>query len=75
MKGLPPIQLYDMAKDVGERTNVYTEHPEIVAQLTKLLEKYVADGRTTPGKPAKNDVTVDIYKKSRGAKAENSADN
>jgi len=75
LKGLPAIQLYDMAKDVGERTNVYKEHPEIVAQLTKLLEKYVADGRTTPGKPEKNDVTVDIYKTSRGEKAENPADN
>jgi arylsulfatase A-like enzyme len=59
---LPPIQLYDMAKDVGERTNEYREHPEIVAQLTKLLEKYVADGRTTPGALEPNDVTVNIRK-------------
>ena len=30
------------------------KHPEIVARLTKLLEKYVADGRSTPGAPQKN---------------------
>ena len=51
-KRLPPVQLYDMTKDVGERTNEYKAHPEIVARLTKLLEKYVADGRSTPGHAA-----------------------
>jgi arylsulfatase A-like enzyme len=60
--GLPPIQLYDMNKDVGERANEYQEHPEVVAQLTKLLEQYVAAGRTTPGAPQSNDVTVELRK-------------
>ncbi len=58
-----PGQLYDMGKDVGERTNEYNQHPEIVSRLTKLLEKYVADGRSTPGPAGKNDVPVDIWKK------------
>ncbi len=58
-----PGQLYDMSKDVGERTNEYNEHPEIVSRLTKLLEKYVADGRSTPGPAEKNDVRVDLWKK------------
>lgn len=61
-EGLPPVQLYDMTKDVGERTNEYQEHPEVVAQLTSLLEKYVADGRSTPGSLEHNDVTVNIRK-------------
>ena len=55
-------QLYDMSKDVGERANEYNAHPEIVTRLTKLLEKYVADGRSTPGQAAKNDVPVNIWK-------------
>jgi hypothetical protein len=58
-----PGQLYDMNKDVGERANEYKQYPEIVSRLTKLLEKYVADGRSTPGPPGKNDVKVDIWKK------------
>jgi arylsulfatase A len=58
-------QLYDMSKDVGERANEYTSHPEIVARLTELLEKYVADGRSTPGFPQTNDVKIAIHKKSR----------
>ena len=57
-----PGQLYDMGKDVGELTNEYSAHPEIVSQLTKLLEKYVTDGRSTPGPSLKNDVPVEISK-------------
>jgi len=58
-----PGQLYDMSKDVGEQTNAYDQHPEIVSQMTKLLEKYVADGRSTPGPSLKNDAPVEISKK------------
>ena len=49
--GLPPIQLYDLTRDVSERKNVYTEHPEVVARLRALLARYVRDGRSTPGTP------------------------
>jgi arylsulfatase A-like enzyme len=58
-----PGQLYDMSKDAGERVNEYTRRPEIVAKLTALLEKYVADGRSTPGPRVKNDVPVDMTKR------------
>lgn len=66
-QGLPAVQLYDMSRDDVEKTNVQDQHPEVVQRLTKLLEKYVADGRSTPGVPQKNDVPVDIWK--RDAKA------
>ncbi len=62
-QGLPPVQLYEMSGDVAEAKNVQTGNVEIVTRLTKLLEKYVADGRSTPGAPQKNDVEVDIWKK------------
>ena len=65
-----PGQLYDMSKDVSERTNEYSEHPDIVSRLTKLLEKYVADGRSTHGPAQKNDVPVDIRRKGRKSKIE-----
>jgi arylsulfatase A-like enzyme len=60
--GDSPGQLYDMSKDAGERNNTYNEHPETVAQLAGLLDKYVADGRSTPGSSLKNDVPVEILK-------------
>lgn len=63
--GLPPIQLYDMAKDIGETTNVYAEHPDVVKRLTELLEKYVELGRSTPGAPQSNTTPVSIRNESR----------
>jgi arylsulfatase A len=64
---LPAAQLYDMTQDVAERTNQYAQHPEIVARLTTLLEKYVTDGRSTPGAPQPNDRTIDLWKKGGAA--------
>ena len=61
-QGLPPVQLYDMAKDIGQQRNLQAEHPEVVRRLTALLEKYVAEGRSTPGAPQKNNATIDIWK-------------
>jgi hypothetical protein len=60
--GLPAIQLYDMSRDDTEKVNVEEKHPEIVRQLTALLERYVNLGRSTPGAPQKNDVMVNIRK-------------
>jgi arylsulfatase A len=48
-KGLPEVQLYDLSADFTERHNVQAEHPEIVERLTALMEKFVANGRSTPG--------------------------
>lgn len=50
----PPVQLYDLTADIGERHNVYAEYPEIVEQLTQLLTGYIVEGRSTPGLPQSN---------------------
>ncbi len=59
---LPALQLYDLSKDLGETTNVQANHPEIVARLMKLLESYVAAGRSTPGAPQANTGEVRIQR-------------
>ena len=46
--GGPQGQLYNLANDPGERKNLYSEHPEIVQQLTALLERYRQEGRSRP---------------------------
>jgi hypothetical protein len=66
-KGLPSVQLYDMSQDIGERTNQYASQPAIAARLTKLLEKYVADGRSTPGPKENNDATINLWKDKKSA--------
>jgi arylsulfatase A-like enzyme len=42
----PPGQLYDMQADVSETRNVWNDNPQVVAQLTALLEKYKKAGRS-----------------------------
>ena len=46
-QGLPPVQLYDLETDIKEANNVQGDHPELVAHLTGLLEKYRTTGRST----------------------------
>ena len=53
-----PGELYNVHEDRAERRNHYAEHPEIVRELKALLEKYKADGRSTPGAAQPNDVTI-----------------
>ncbi len=69
---LPEMQLYDMTRDISERHNVQAEHPEIVQRLRKLLQKYIDDGRSTPGPKQPNDLPVPIIHGEKG-KASNAA--
>ena len=64
---LPLIQLFDLEADIAEERNVQGEHPEIVARLTRLMEKYASDGRSTAGRPQGNNGDVDIWKAGRNA--------
>ena len=61
--GLPAVQLFDLEADRAEKTNLQDKHPEVVARLLKQLDKWVADGRSTPGKPQKNTTPVEVRKK------------
>ncbi len=47
--GDPPGELYDMSVDPGEARDLYSERPQEVARLTKLLQRYRAEGRSRPG--------------------------
>jgi len=48
-QGLPPIQLYNLESDPKETANLQERHPEIVAELTSILRRYIEEGRSTPG--------------------------
>ena len=46
-----PGELYDLAKDPSEKTNLYASRPDDVKRLKALLEKYKAEGRSVPARP------------------------
>lgn len=55
-EGQPPIpgspgQLYNLAEDPAETRDLWAERPDIVAELTALLNKYRRDGRSVPPRP------------------------
>lgn len=45
----PPMQLYDLEKDPGEKNNVLDEHPDIVHDMRARMKRYIERGRSTPG--------------------------
>ena len=49
------IQLFDMANDPQESTNLSQKNPEIVEKLKKQLAEYVNHGRSNVGSPVSND--------------------
>lgn len=46
--GDPVGQLYNLAEDRGEKTNLYAQHPEIVARLTAEMKKIVESKQSRP---------------------------
>ncbi len=54
IKTLPKVQLYNLKVDPAERNNLQAQNPAKVKELTKLMIKYIEDGRSTPGKSQKN---------------------
>ncbi|QDU25106.1 Arylsulfatase [Anatilimnocola aggregata] len=59
-KELPEVQLYDLESDIGEQKNLHDAEPNVVRELTRLLNRYFTIGRSTPGVPQKNDVEIPL---------------
>jgi arylsulfatase A len=57
-RGLPPLQLYDLAADRAETTSRAADEPAIVADLLRQLAAEVGRGRSTPGPESANDREV-----------------
>jgi len=64
-----PVQLYNLAEDLGETKNLAAAMPEKVAEMKAILEKLITDGRSTPGPTQKNDVEVKRYPAAAAATA------
>ena len=57
------VQLYNLEQDPAETANLAEQHPELVAELTDLLQNYVDRGRSTPGEALQNTGETHIYPK------------
>lgn len=53
-----PGELFNLAENRAEANNVYAAHPDKVKELTELLARYIAEGRSTPGPAQANDVEI-----------------
>jgi arylsulfatase A-like enzyme len=53
-------ELYDLKTDLGETKDVAATNPEVVERLANLMRRSIADGRTTPGTPQKNETTISL---------------
>jgi arylsulfatase A-like enzyme len=56
----PFVQLFNLANDPHEDNNLASQHPEQVSEMVALLQKQVAEGRSTPGPKLGNDKHVKI---------------
>jgi arylsulfatase A len=68
-----PVQLYNLADDLGETKNLASAMPQKVEEMSVLLETLIENGRSTPGAKQANDVNVVRYPRpapSRQAKRE-----
>ena len=57
-KAATPVQLYNLAADLGETNNLAAIENDRVVAMRALLEKLITNGRSTPGAPQHNDVEV-----------------
>ena len=61
ISGLPEMQLYDLLKDPGEKTNLINDpdYADEVSEMTADMRKILTDGRSTPGTAQSNDTSND----------------
>jgi arylsulfatase A len=49
----PKVQLYNLAKDLGEKTNVAEQHPDVVARMSAAFHQHLDDLKKNKLPPAK----------------------
>ena len=55
-------ELYNLKDDLSEARNVAAENQPVVERLTKLMQQYIDNGRSTPGAPQKDSARIELDK-------------
>jgi arylsulfatase A len=59
-------ELYNLESDLSETKDVLAANADIVTKLTALMQRCIAEGRSTPGAPQKNEFELSIEGKAQG---------
>ena len=57
---------YDLQTDLSETKDVLAANSEVAARMTALMQRYIANGRSTVGPAQKNDFDLSITGESKG---------
>ena len=55
IEDLPKVQIYNLVNDIAEENNLQNKNSELVEMYRRELTQIVKNGRSTKGKPQKND--------------------
>jgi arylsulfatase A-like enzyme len=56
-------ELYNVQDDLSETKDVLTDNSEVAAKLTALMQKFIDQGRSTPGNKQKNEYELSLEAK------------
>ena len=59
-------ELYNLQTELSETRDVLAANAEIATKLTALVQRYIAEGRSTPGVAQKNDFDLSITGENKG---------
>jgi arylsulfatase A len=59
-------EIYNLEADLSETKDVLAANEEVVAKLTALMQRYIAEGRSTSGVAQKNDFDLSITSEGKG---------
>ena len=61
-------ELYNLKDDLSETRDLAKTHSDEVDRLTKLMQQYIGDGRSTPGDAQKNAVAIKLGQPAKKSK-------
>jgi len=66
-------ELYNLTDDLGEKHDVRAANPEVLTTLTALFQRYIDNGRSTPGAIQKNEFALSLEGNAAGKKSNRKA--